>query len=87
MAGIKTNSGNPFIQHARQIATTGRNAPVTRPRETATTTAAPSTTKPQRARLNFIPDDSTLSRLVDHALAFIQTGRFLDRGIILNLLV
>jgi hypothetical protein len=40
-----------------------------------------------RARLNFIPDDSMLSNMIDRALLALSRGARWARGSILNLLV
>lgn len=80
MSNIKPSSSNPFIQQADRIARTtpvDGNTPIERP----------SRKSKFRAQLNFIPDDMQLSALIDRALEMVRSGRILDRGTVLNLLV
>jgi hypothetical protein len=79
MTGIKSPSGgNPFINQARQIAKTADVA-VSKPR--------PRPARSLRARLNFVPDAASLRHLIDQALQLVKSGRLLDRGAVLNLLI
>jgi hypothetical protein len=55
--------------------------------EPITLNAVTSTTTQVRARLNFLPDDTLLSNLVDQALTALSRGVRWARGSIINLVV
>ncbi len=71
---------NTPLTRAMQQVKAKRNAGQTDETET-TRRASP------RARLNFIPDDSLLSEMVDRALYALSKGARWARGAILNILV
>ncbi len=55
--------------------------------EPITLNAVNTTSTSVRARLNFLPDDSTLANLVDQALTALSRGVRWARGSIINLIV
>jgi hypothetical protein len=77
MIDTSISSKNPFLA---RVETLQRKVSTDR----ANPAAAPSGA---RARLNFLPDESSLLSMIDRALQALSQGRFWDRGSIVNLLV
>ena len=75
------SGGNPFLRAAAEIKATGA---ITRPVAPEKSEAP---RKSPRARLNYLPEDSELSGMIDRALGAMSRGIHWVRGSIVNLLV
>lgn len=76
---------NPFLRAAEELRTTGRVE--RKVIESPSGAERPVTRRGPRALLNYIPNDSELSRMIDGALSALSKGLRWDRGSILNVLV
>lgn len=79
--------GNDAFTRAAERVRKQREAERAQATGEATPIAAPvKTTTQVRARLNFIPDDTTLKNLVDQALTALSRGVRWARGSIINII-
>ena len=77
---------NPLARAAERVRAQREAERTEKPQE-ATPLNPPRTTSSIRARLNFMPDEETLSNLIGNAVAALSRGVRWARGSIVNLLV
>lgn len=80
-------SGNTLLRAAEKVRAQRAAAAAGKVAEPITITQVKSTSAQIRARLNFIPDNESLSDLIDRALGALSRGVRWARGSIVNLLV